>query len=395
MFNAGDDIAFSTALVVDDDPIMCEVAKSTLRVLGLQNVDVATSGLDALAKIQDKVPAFDLIVSDLQMPEMDGISFFRALGERRHTGALVVLSSMNDDILQLAERLADSHGLDVLGVLSKPLDKGRLHELLCKPSRQAAALPSQPEGRWEPDLVELRNAILANEFHPHYQSKINIANGLVTGAEALARWHHPDRGLLAAADFIEPAERLGLISDVSWSVMHAALTDSRKLLNKNADFKVAVNLSADQISDRQLPERVQGLLDDYGVRPANLLLEVTESKLLEQSVDAMEVFGRLRLLGVGLSIDDFGTGQANLKTLRAFPFTEMKIDRSFIASAPTDARARASVAACVSLGRDLGMRIVAEGIETEQQLQMASDFGIDEAQGFFFSRPVPISSFTG
>ncbi len=245
----------------------------------------------------------------------------------------------------------------------------------------------------EVDIQDLRDAISNGDIHPYFQSKICLATGAVIGAEVLARWLHPESGLVPPDQFITLAEQRGLIADLTWRLLRTALAETRRIREDSPDFRIAVNLSADLLYDLELPDWIATILSEYGLDADALALELTETTLLKPSSEALEVVGRLRLMGIKLSIDDFGTGQANLSTLSCYPFSELKIDQSFIKSALTNAKSRAIVVSCVELGRSLNMRIVAEGIENAGQLALVSQLGIDEAQGFWFSRPEPAKDF--
>jgi len=385
---------FATAMVVDDDPILLELGCAALRSLGISSLISASSGLDALEKLQANGQHVDLILSDLQMPGMDGMAFFRALKAANYRGALVVLSSMDNATLALAQRLAARQDIDVRGILQKPLDVKRLAVLLRSASTVHLQEPVDCDhALGTPGVDELRRAIEVGEIVPFFQPKICVATGAIVGAEALARWYHPEKGLLSPDRFIALAEQSGLIADLTWSILRASLMETRRFREHCPDFRVAVNLSADLLCDLDLPDRVMTILGESSLTADALQLEITESKLIGQSSEAMEVIGRLRLFGFQLSIDDFGTGQSNLATLSAYPFTELKIDQSFISPAPTDARARAIVVSCVDLGRALNMRIVAEGIETAEHMTLVTELGIDEGQGYWIARPQPADQF--
>mgnify|MGYP001818640739 CR=1 FL=1 len=390
MMSDEETLPFATALVVDDDPILLEVGCAALHSLGVATLLRASSGIDALHKLETSGQHVDLILSDLQMPGMDGMAFFRALKAANYRGALVVLSSMDTATLALAQRLAASQDIDVRGILQKPLDVKRLAALLrSAPIEGAAAYVDDAPGAAQCDAEDLSRAIADGEIVPFFQPKICVATGGVVGAEALARWRHPDKGLLAPDRFIELAEQHGLIGDLTWCMLRASLEETKRFREKCPDFRIAVNLSADLLGDLDLPDRVMRIVSDCGLTADALQLEITESKLIGQSPEAMEVIGRLRLFGFRLSIDDFGTGQSNLATLSAYPFTELKIDRSFIDPAPSDARARAIVVSCVELGRSLNMQIVAEGIESAEHMALITELGIDEGQGYWIARPQP------
>jgi EAL domain-containing protein (putative c-di-GMP-specific phosphodiesterase class I) len=216
----------------------------------------------------------------------------------------------------------------------------------------------------------------------------------VTGVEALVRWEHPERGLLAPAEFVPLAEETGLILELGDWVLAEACRQAAAwtgVLGEDRTLEVAVNLSTKQLSQADLAKRVAALLERYGLPPAQvaLCLEITESLMLEDPMVTGGLLGDLARLGVRLAIDDFGTGYSSLAYLRRFPVHTLKVDRSFVSGLGLDADSRAVVAAIVELAHALGLEVVAEGVEEQVQLQALVDLGCDRAQGFLFAHPAP------
>jgi diguanylate cyclase (GGDEF)-like protein len=244
-------------------------------------------------------------------------------------------------------------------------------------------------------LERLREALRNETLQVHYQPKIAMATGEVAGAEALVRWSVPGVGNIPPDRFIPLAEQTGLISQLGRQVLRRAVFDAaswRRDLGK--DIPVAVNLSAHQLRDPDLVEMVAALLAESGL-PASLLeLEITESAVMDDVEAVIATFARLTALGLSLSIDDFGTGYSSLSYLRRFRVAKMKIDRSFVVDLATSADARAVAASIVGLGRGLGLKIVAEGIEDQDQFDRLARLGCDEAQGWLFSKALPLTAFT-
>ncbi len=235
----------------------------------------------------------------------------------------------------------------------------------------------------------LRIAVAEEQFELHYQPQVGLPEGRLTGFEALIRWRHPERGLLAPGFFLPMAERLGLMARIGTWVLRAAC---RAAVDWPAGLRVAVNLSPAQFEDGSLPATVDAALAESGLAPGRLELEVTETVLLASGDAALDQLRELRLRGVGIAMDDFGTGHSSLTQLRAFPFDRLKIDRSFVQDLPAGGDARAIVRAVTGLGRSLGIAVTAEGVETADQLQDLLREGCDAAQGYLFGRPVPASA---
>jgi diguanylate cyclase (GGDEF)-like protein/PAS domain S-box-containing protein len=240
----------------------------------------------------------------------------------------------------------------------------------------------------------LRRALQRDELRVHYQPVVSLPDLGVTGVEALVRWEHPERGLLAPAEFVPLAEETGLILELGDWVLAEACRQAAAwtgVLGEDRTLEVAVNLSTKQLSQADLAKRVAALLERYGLPPAQvaLCLEITESLMLEDPMVTGGLLGDLARLGVRLAIDDFGTGYSSLAYLRRFPVHTLKVDRSFVSGLGLDADSRAVVAAIVELAHALGLEVVAEGVEEQVQLQALVDLGCDRAQGFLFAHPAP------
>jgi EAL domain-containing protein (putative c-di-GMP-specific phosphodiesterase class I) len=241
-------------------------------------------------------------------------------------------------------------------------------------------------------LVEMRAALDRGEFELHYQPKIEIATGVATSVEALVRWRHPQHGLVPPDAFIPVAESTGLIDELTQVVLLAALRQCRVWREQGHDLSVAVNLSARNVNDPQLPDRVAAALTVTGVPAERLVLEITESSVMGDPERTVPTLERLAALGVRLSLDDFGTGYSSLSYLQRLPVRELKIDRSFLLGLEREADAHASavlVRSIVGLGQSLGLTVVAEGVETQGMYDHLRSLGCDLAQGYLVSRPVP------
>jgi diguanylate cyclase (GGDEF)-like protein/PAS domain S-box-containing protein len=244
-------------------------------------------------------------------------------------------------------------------------------------------------------VAELRRAIAQDEFILHFQPQKDIVTGAIVGAEALVRWQHPEEGLLAPGTFIPLAEEVGLITAIGELVLRKACGEARRWQDEGLPrLRVAVNVSARQFRERSLSETVSGILDEAGLHPSLLELEVTESMIMEDVESAIARMRELNTLGVSLAIDDFGTGYSSLSMLKMFPIARLKIDRSFIADIPGDTGDVAIVKAIVTLSRTLGLEAVAEGIETPEQLAFLSDAGCDAFQGYHLARPLEAADFS-
>ncbi|WP_341890762.1 EAL domain-containing protein [Variovorax sp. YR752] len=237
-------------------------------------------------------------------------------------------------------------------------------------------------------LRDLRQAVARNQLELYYQPKVHAPSGEVTGAEALLRWHHPQRGMVSPGVFIPIAERHGLIGILGQWVIDEACRQARAWRDEGLRMRVAINLSVHQLRQPDLAERIAAALKRHQVNPQLLTCEITESAAMEDAEGTRAIFERLAAVGVHLSIDDFGTGYCNFAMLRRLPAEELKIDRSFVLDLETSADARAVVDAVVKLGQALGRKVVAEGVETEGQAQVLRALGCDVLQGYLYAKPM-------
>jgi diguanylate cyclase (GGDEF)-like protein len=237
-------------------------------------------------------------------------------------------------------------------------------------------------------VADLLQGIDEGQLFCEFQPQVDIRSGQVVGAEALVRWRHPTRGLIGPDDFIEPAESAGLIAPITWFVIDEALRVQRRWRERGVDLAVSVNLSVRHLTDMALPDRICAALAEWDAPPSSLTVEVTESGVMNDPRRAAMVLQQLRRLGVGVAIDDYGTGNTSLTYLKQLDITELKIDKSFITHLRASDEDAIIVRSTVELGRDLGLRIVAEGVEDEETLEWLRGTGCDLVQGFYLGRPM-------
>jgi len=241
------------------------------------------------------------------------------------------------------------------------------------------------KARWRRQLSnDLRQAIVRNELSVLYQEQRSVIDQKLTGYEALLRWHHPVHGSIPPTEFIPIAETNGEIIAIGEWVLRTTCAEAAQW---PVDLKVAVNLSPVQLLQPDLPEMVTTILLETGISPRRLELEITETAIISDKVRALHSLRRIKALGVSVAIDDFGTGYSSLDTLHSFPFDRIKIDKSFLMNADSNEQSRAIVRAVLALGRSLSIPVLAEGVETREQLAILCDEGCLEAQGYYFGRP--------
>ena len=296
-------------------------------------------------------------------------------------------------MLQTAEKLVQAHKIQVLGHLHKPVKPEVLSALLEQWTPPAPT--SLPAVKKIYGADELRAAIDSGQLVNYYQPKVAVASGEVVGVETLVRWRHPVDGLVFPDQFISVAEAHGLINDLTRTVLTGALTQAKVWQQAGLTLRVAINISMDNLASLDFVDFVVELTTKAGVPPQGVVLEVTESRLMQDTRAPLEILTRLRLKRFRLSIDDFGTGHSSLAQLRDIPFDELKIDQGFVHRAWSNETLRAMYDASLALARQLGMEVVAEGVEDRNDWDLLQRTGCDLAQGAFISAPMPATDFSG
>jgi EAL domain-containing protein (putative c-di-GMP-specific phosphodiesterase class I)/ActR/RegA family two-component response regulator len=378
------------ALVVDDDRFQQEIVGQQLRDLGWTELYFADSGRIALQLFDDHRASIRIIISDLSMPDMDGLVLMRHFAERKLDAAIILISGVSDEILNSAAGLASAHQLYLLGVLAKPSSLHNLMELLSKLDAPVGSLPASQAASLSPQ--RLREALDHHEFVPWYQPKVNAITGKAEAVEALARWQTEGGGMVGPGQFVPAIENAGLADALFYAIARQVIEDMTHWRTLGLDIKAAINLSMDSALNLDMPETLHALVLERGLHASDFIIEVTESRLMVKRSLAMESLTRLSLMGFKLSIDDFGTGYSSMVQLIDLPFRELKIDGSFVQRASLEEKARAILRVSAMLGSTLNMAVTAEGVETAEQLRYVRECGCDTVQGYYFARPMPFET---
>jgi EAL domain-containing protein (putative c-di-GMP-specific phosphodiesterase class I) len=371
-------------LVIDDQRLDRAITAHAASRMGFE-----ASGAANISDARDLLESglvFDFVVLDLSLGLEDGLEALPMLSRFSPATVVVFASGFDSRILAASQRVASGLGLHVGGVLRKPILPTALQRLLMQvPNRliepKVSDLPIAPD--------RIRLAIEDGQIRPWFQPKTSLASGVVVGTEALARWVQPDGRSLAPSQFIGVAERHGMIAALTDAMLDQALRACARWRTRRPDCWVAVNLSSLLLADPGLTDRIEQRLQAHGVPPGGLVLEITESNGIPDTAEVTRTLTRLRIRGVNLSIDDFGTGHSSLLSLVRMPFNEMKIDQAFVRDALVNRDSRKVVRAAASLGRELGLKVVAEGVETLEMAELVGDAGCHVGQGWLYGRAVP------
>lgn len=372
-------------MVVEDDPFLADLTSRQLSKLGVASVDRAEDGKAAIDCLADGTD-IDVMFVDLNMPGMDGIELLRHLAEATLDVAIVLVSGEDPRVLQTAEDIGKAHGLPVLGALPKPLKGPAIKTMLDRMHKMARTNRARTGSRLP--LQDLLVGLDQGHLDVFYQPKVNLQTRELESVEALARWRHPDLGLVGPDAFIPVAEEGGVIDRLTDQIMERALAQGAAWRDTGLDIRLALNVSVESLRVLDLPDRINRLTEAAGLEPGSVVLEVTESRLMDDIISSLDILVRLRMRGFSLSIDDFGTGYSSMQQLQRIPFNELKIDRSFVTGARIDPAARAILESSADLARKLNMRLVAEGVETEDDWTMVLALGCNLAQGYFIARPM-------
>jgi EAL domain-containing protein (putative c-di-GMP-specific phosphodiesterase class I)/FixJ family two-component response regulator len=374
-------------LMVEDHAFQRRLGLKMLGDLGVGAVLEAADGPAALAVLDAAASPVDIVLVDLDLPGMDGVELIRLIAERRSARAVAVVSALDAAVQHTIALMARAAGLRMLGCVEKPLTPDRLRDLF-----NAYATPEAGTDAGSDDahvLDRVGEALGAGEVLPYFQPKVEMRNGRVIGVEALARWRQPDGRVLSAGQFIQRLEAGRGTAMLCELTLRESARHWRQWRAAGLDLQVAVNLCAADLVDPGVADRYEDLLREAGMPPERLVFELTESSAIGDTVRGLGVLARLRLKGFGLSIDDFGTGYSSLSQLAQLPFTELKIDRSFVSAIERMPKNRATVAASIDLARRLKLSVVAEGVERSEEWSVLAELGCDVAQGWLVAPAVP------
>ena len=377
-------------LIVEDSPCQANYLAELCRASGLSELAFAENGRVALELIDQSKTAFDIVICDLEMPDIDGIELIYLLAQRKSSTALIIVSSREQSLISAVELMALTQGLDVLGSIRKPIPHAELEQLLQQYKEKApTGKKTLANARAALTIEDIETALLQHQFVLHYQPKLFMDNGMLNGLEALVRLQHPQSGLYYPGDFIELCERSGFIDQLSFEVITLALQQLIDWNQQGFAPRISVNLSGRSFANSDFMQNVLKLITSTAISPSDFIFEVTETEVISNMGEALAFLSRLRLYGFGLSIDDYGTGYSSVKQLSQIPFNELKMDRSLIDGIATKPHLQVIFESTLSMCNKLGIDLVAEGIEKRKDWAFLQSAGCHVAQGYYISPPMP------
>lgn len=380
-----------TALIVDDDRFVLHTSAAILRKIGFTHVELADNVSDAVVAVANATPSVALVITDLNMPDTDGLELLRHFEESGYTGDIVIFSGEDRKTLKMAETLANARKLSVLGAVEKPLNPSSLLRLL---SREKPNKPRDMDAEGGPIIdipaEKLEEAIEVGEITPWFQPIIDTKSLRPVGVEALSRWTDQTGQVFSPRQFIPLADKYDLIDKLTYSVIEKAAVLDNQWTKEGRDLKISINIfSISSFYNLWFPEDLDLVISGFGGSLKHFQLEVTETQLMQDLVRPLEVLLRLHMKRVRLSIDDFGNSHSNLSQIRDLPFDEIKIDRSYIQASAQNERGDVILKSSIEMAKELGLNVVAKGVETEADWKRVQDLGCDQAQGHFFAKPMP------
>ncbi|AVX88714.1 MULTISPECIES: EAL domain-containing protein [Pseudomonas] len=376
-------------LIVEDHPFQHLYLQNLFSELGDFDLACARDGEEALDCLKQR--DFDMVLTDLLMPGMDGVQFIQSLAAQRSRPALAIMSAASRRMLMGASLVASNLQVKVIGLISKPVNAAALRCLIdqLQALRQSAPAASHPGI----DRQSIRNALDNGELQAWFQPKKALSNGRIVAAEALVRWNHPEHGTLLPGVFLPALIAFGLEEPLLWCVLKQAIAAQATWREQGYDIPVSVNLPTHLLNSHDLPDRILAFVLTHQGLPARICFELMECSVPDDISNFYAGACRLRIKGFGLSQDDFGKGYSSYMNLVSAPFTELKIDRALVQGCNANAELAQALTSIVSLGRQLGLTVVAEGVETAQELALLRKIDCTQVQGFLISHAVSADQF--
>jgi len=378
-------------VIIDDSQAILMIMRSMLSELGHTNVVTSSSAKSAIKHLKKYPDKYNIVFTDLNMPDTDGMEVIRKLGDMGFNGGVCIISDMDKRVIELSATIARQHNVNLIGNIAKPIHINELKRALNKMTLLNDRIAGHSQSMTRD---ELQACIDNHHIVPYYQPKVNIQNRKVDGVEVLARIAKPGEvTAILPGQFIPTAVRYGLLNVITHQLFEQACEDLPKLIQEfGPDIKVSINLSPSQLAAPNYPNELEALVKGKHIDRKNITLEITEEFALD-STEQLESLNRFRMRGFGLSLDDFGTGFTNLQQLRSLPFTEVKIDRSLINDIHCDQFNQVVVNSLASISDKLEVALIAEGMETIEDLNYLEKlYSNMQIQGFLICKPKPLDS---
>jgi EAL domain-containing protein (putative c-di-GMP-specific phosphodiesterase class I) len=362
--------------------------------LGATQITEVPDGHTALRCFQDSfTPAVNIAVIDIGLAGMDGLELIRSLAAMNCRARVIVIGALENTLLFSVETMAQAYGIELLGTLAKPVNGQGLKEMIGHYRPPAPPSHHQPGPTFTFSQVGV--GLQARQFEPYFQPKIALETGHIKGLEVFARWIHPEHGVLGPGSFIDALEENNRIDFLDWCMIEKAVERCREFQDQGLPVEISINVAPETLAHPAFIQQISACVERHLVLPQYLTFEMPESSVLTNDPSFLERLVRLRMIGYGLAIDDYGTGRSNLQLLARVPFTELKIDRSFVDGASRRRALGTVLSSCLGLARSLDRESCAVGVETRQDWDFLQGLGCTYAQGYHIARPMKAEAFPG
>lgn len=379
-----------TAMVVDDSPSMRLECCRILREIGFANILQAENGQQALTQLMQG-QLIDFLLTDLNMPVLDGVELLDAV-EKSFSGKLyvAVMSGLDSSLLSSVREIVSGSELELVAILSKPVTTDCLYRALKPHDPGHHQFISRQHGTLPPLFSDdFARAMHTGDIIAYYQPKISLADDRVVGVEVLARWQHPKHGLVPPVAFLDHIESGPLALPHFLFQLATTLDFLKEAHSCHPELSASMNLPVLLLSEHDLVDKIVSLVEKTKIAPGQLTFEVTETSIMSNLKACLSTLTRLRIKGFGIAMDDYGTGYSSMKQLAKCPFTELKIDRSFVHAASADQKLLSILTAAINISQELKLTSVAEGVEDFEDWRLARSLNCEIGQGYYFSRPLP------
>ncbi len=381
-------LADLTYLVVEDNDFQRRWMIAMLTSRGAKRIIEAADGLTALNILQDASQGIDICFIDLNIPGMDGMELIRHMARSDSPVSIILASALDPSLVFSVETMSKAYGVNLLGTIVKPATPEALEVMIARYVPPAARQVKMPGSLPPLSLAEILQGLQENQFVPYFQPKVEIASGKVKGVEAFARWLHPQHGLISPAAFIPQLEKNGQVNILTWDMIKKSAAACRALHDSGHPISMSINLASAPLCELEFADRFAECVAAHKVDPQYITIEITESASKTDVPIFLENLARLRMKEFVLAVDDYGTGDASMHHHLRIPFSELKIDRSFVLGASDNEAVSMALSSSLELAQKLKRESTAVGVETRQDWDLLQKLGCTNAQGYFIAKPM-------
>ncbi|MGZ5790467.1 MAG: EAL domain-containing response regulator [Burkholderiaceae bacterium] len=389
------DISDLRFLVAEDNDFQRRWLIVMLTNLGANHIIEADDGHTALGFLHNPSQPINICFIDLNMPGMDGLELIRHMAKESNPPSIILASALDPSLVFSVETMSKAYGVNLLGTIAKPATPENLLELIGLYEPQQARVNEATASGPIFSLEEIVHGLRNDQFLPYFQPKVELESGHVKSAEAFARWNHPVHGLLPPAAFLPTLEGTEHLNTLSWIIIEKSAAACHAWKDLDFPISVSINVASSSLAEDGSAEHIAGIVAKQGIDSSLITLEITESAAKIDNPRYLENLARLRMKGFVLAIDDFGTGHASMQELLRIPFSEVKIDRSFVAGASKNDSVRLVLSSNLELARKLNRQSTAVGVETRHDWDLLLQLGCTHAQGYYIAKPMESSVLPG